>query len=650
MPLSADTLATLRELLKSCSAQVVGVDESRGTGFFVKDRLLLTCAHVANGSVGDAIKVKPFGRPERGGTIRDIRTEKTIDLALVDVDAVDGDEPSQPAVLLDRRVSDGVDYYAIGYPTDALGGPAGLEEIRYKGHSQRDSDTRAPTSLVLEAGGPLIVSGLSGGALLNTETGAVVAAVQYARDTTEDSGGGGIVIARAAEAFHEIRELLDEPPLGARRWRDTLGRENWKALGKAWAWRRSYDVVVSGNARGWQVGLASDADSRQEITVRDLLNLPDDVSEALFSWAQLRRVRQEDEVRLLGRLLAAAVFPAHVGSMIWRDRAATEMRVRLHVDADSTLFDVPWEFVAVPTDDGEKHVAASRGMEFVRVAPHSSPGKVSTLAGAGEAGVLGVVMQPPDWQNRMPRFTQSGSITEWPKEQEIMRRLRESIAGANGFRFLPVEAAPLENPDWVTFINALEMERPSGVALEVVHYVGFGRLEGDREELAFSDGEGDADWFPVSEVCAKVAHSGARLFVVEFELPRADMQLLTIGPRAFLAALSNRVNALVLTRFPVHPRQFGIFNGALYRELGEGATIEAAVNQARREVSERKSLGDAAAFGWFTLVTGPQADTRLLPAQPPGVRGIKQESTPGEPQPAVAATDRPVETFVRGPT
>jgi hypothetical protein len=640
--IEAESREKLREVLSKCSAQVVGVDGSRGTGFFVTDCLLLTCAHVVKGKKGDPVGVSPFGAPNRSGTIRDVRHDLDIDLALVDVDPDDGDEP-QPAVVLHPKLDHDVFYDAAGYPKEELGGRTGLEVITYRGHRRRDANSTIDSLLVLDAGGPLIGSGLSGGALVSTMTGAVAAVVQYAQRPGLDSGGAAIPIALAAEEFPEIAELIADPPTSARWWRDALGSVHWQALGHALQWQRSLDVVVSGTRSAWEVWVDPDTTSRHAITAR---NLPNEVSESLFQWAERRRARRDDEVRLLGRLLGAAVFPEAVSARLRDDRLADELRVRLRVDGDSDLFDVPWEFV---TDANDRHIAAEEGLGLVRVADHATPDKVDRLPAPGEVGVLGVVVQPPAWQDRMPSFVYSGKSVSWPDEHTIIARLREMVDGASGFRFLPVGDSPLENPTEYEFAVALETPAPQGVTLEVVHYIGFGHVEDGVPKLGFADGWGDVEWTPMSDVLAKVAASGARVLVVELALSRFDMELELVSPRAFLGALTNRVNAVVFTRFPVHPRQFQTFNSALYRELGAGCSIEAAVHQARRQLKGTPSLADAAGFGWFTLVTGPLADMALRPmhvdAPGEGPKQLVARST--EAVDDAATSDATRETFAR---
>jgi len=585
--------------------------------------------------------VRPFGAQNRTGEIRDIRPELNVDLALVEVEGDDGDEP-QPAVVVHPQLDHDVVYVAAGYPKAEFGGKSGLEVIAYDGHRRLDADSTTDILLVLEAGGAVIGSGLSGGALLNTMTGAVAAVVQWTKVPDEDSGGAGIPIQLAVKEFPEIEELITDPPTAARRWRDALGDNRWQALGHALQWRRSFDVVVCGTRGAWKVWVEPDDGTHEEITAR---NLPNEVSESLFQWAERRRPRRDDEVKMLGRLLGAAVLPEAVSARMRGDRLADELRVRLRVEGDSDLFDVPWEFV---TDAKERHIAAEEGLGLVRVAEHASLEKVDVLPAPGEVGVLGAAVQPPAWQERMPSFVYSGKSVDWPPEHKIVQRLQEMVDAASGFRFLTIDGAPLENPTLYQFGMALSRPPPAGVTLEVVHYIGFGHVENGVSKLGFSDEEGDVEWSPMSDVLAKVAASGARVLVVELALPRFDMELEPVSPRAFLPALDNRINAVVFTRFPVHPRQFQTFNDAFYRELGAGSAIEVAVHQARRQLKGTPSLSDAAGFGWFTLVTGPRADLALRPmhVEIPG-EGPKQAIARPEGAAGEAAARDTRETFGR---
>jgi hypothetical protein len=82
-------------------------------------------------------------------------------------------------------------------------------------------------------------------------------------------------------------------------------------------------------------------------------------------------------------------------------------------------------------------------------------------------------------------------------------------------------------------------------------------------------------------------------------------------PPSKLLTLRGRTNAVVFTRYPVHPWQFATFNTRFYHAL-ESKAVEQAVRDARLQLAEDQPLNDAAGFGWITLVTGPTAGMRIV--------------------------------------
>ena len=480
-PIAAATLTDLRALLKACSAHLVTSDgTARGTGFFIDDHLLLTCAHVVKGPEGAKLTVEPYGRPKREGTIVAFLDGKDKDVALVEVEPVEGEE-LQPAVVLDSAMADGITYYAVGYPKEALIDAAGLEEIGYRGHPKSPAPG-VVTLLMLEAGQAAVGSGLSGGALLNSETGAVVAIAQYSEDTKTDAGGAAIPVARASEVFEAVARRVAGPPLATHAWRKALGRDGWVALGKPWGYRESLDIMVSGDRTSWSVKLKDDANA-QQVTVRDL---PDELSDAVFQWAQRRGIRANEEVKLLGRLLAGAVLPSPLSSSIGRSLLADDVLIRLCVDSARTseLFDVPWEFATVQGNGNEGPIAAQERVAFVRVGEHPDPAAVTTRPWEGKARVLGIVVQPEAWQVAMPRLISGNKNVEWPKLGQLKTKLEATIATMPQFR-----PDVLENPTASDITGKL---RPAAgqddLSTEVLHYIGFGRVDGNAPQIAVSDG------------------------------------------------------------------------------------------------------------------------------------------------------------------
>jgi hypothetical protein len=624
VPPETPFLEGIRKILPACCAHVRGTGgKAQGSGFFIDEELLLTCAHVVVGNEKDQVDVEPIGRPSRKGTILKVLGEKTVDLALVEVKRLDGEEP-QDAAVIDGALDDNIDYYAVGFPVEPMAGSsAGYQEIAYKGNAHITGST--PALLILQAGGALVSPGMSGGAVLNARSGAVAAIVQYRQDRQIPSGGGAIPIARASELLPEVRECLDKPPVATKRWRDELGEDAWRALGKSWGWRDELNIRIEGTPSCWKIGV----NGATPLSLTGA-GLPENVSEALFHWAQRRRVRRREDVRLLGRLLAAALFPDSVLARVKRGANNDQMLVRLWFEGESVLFDVPWEFASVEIGGKDRHLAVDPQMGLVRVGAHPNEDKVQIAAMADNGAVLGIVVQPEMWAPYMPKLLTSGPPEEWPSLKKLKEKLGEAIDKA-GKRVVESQEVPRlrallqENPTAPEVKHAL-----ATASFDIVHYVGFGHVDHGTPSIAFVDDDGMLVWRDVNEVFGWVADADARLLVVELLLPSMVAELEPIPPRAFLSALSDRINAVVYTRLPVHPKLSNSFNNAFYYALGEGRSVEAAMQYARRALHDGQVAGDAASFGWFSLLTGPKADTQLLKTGV-GVQAEARSSVPHGP-------------------
>ncbi|RZU75498.1 trypsin-like peptidase [Micromonospora kangleipakensis] len=592
MALPANTVSKLTGVLKSCTALVLIDGNPRGTAFFISENQILTCQHVVKNR--DEVDVRPYRRKVRKARVVAREPETGLDLALLEV-SPDPDEDSQPCVLLDERL-DEADYYLAGYPKE-IGLEPGLEVFKVAGHP-RETSAGALQQLQLEAG-KQVTWGLSGGPVLNTATGAVTAVVRSAKDPLGALGGGAIPISRATEAFEQVRQVVKEPPLAVRKWRDALGRNLWQQLGRGWDMHARVDLMVSGARNKWCITTDPTGSPGQYITGRDL---GDDVTEAMFRWAQRRRISAREEVDLLGRLLAGALFPSTVASHLKILGNADEVLVRLHLDQDTNLADIPWELAAVPGQE-KKFLAANPRYRFVRVVDEAEP-PAAPVADAAQIRVLGVVALPPRW--KFPTIYEERPY-EWPDVTDVWGRLRESIGGA-GFELVQLtDAEPFE----------LRNDLETG-SFDVLHYVGVGRIgKNGQAQLSMVDAvEGDGTWQNVDEVLAWAAVGGVRMVLLEFTLPPADQVAEAVSPSALGEMIQGSISAVVFTRFPVHPRQFQSFNRGFYRHLGRGESVETAVQLGRGMLEQNKFVEDAACFGWFTLVTGPQSDIRLVQPQP----------------------------------
>lgn len=624
MELAQDSVQELRIVLGDCTAHL-RVGTTGGSGFFIDEDLLLTCDHVVKDA--DEVVVTPLasGKPCNG---RVVDRDQSKDLALIQIEH-SPDIEAQSAVTLHRGMEGGV-YLAAGYPKFELDPRPGFEMIRYEGHTRSDFEDKSDLVLIYDAG-KQVTSGMSGGPVLNTATGAVVAVTRFANDLRFALGGGAIPITIAADSFEEVRRCLDQPPTATRRWRDALGPDGWTRLGYTWeAWKQAIDLYVSGKRSGWRIGLSDDA-SGEEITVQAL---GDDVSEALFQWAQRQRVRGKDQVILLGKLLSAALFPDAVKKKFLTARQADDLLLRLHVAPSSGLTDIPWEFAAVPGGGDEAFLAIQSDLAFIRVAPSPGLRPVSNpRPGTPPIRVLGVIVQPDKWQKQLR------VVRQWKVDKnDIESALRAKVERHHG--------------RWKAQVNRETADVKAVAAddqYEVFHYIGFGAmLDRGGAHVAMYDGPGsDPRWEPVEDFFKLAAQSNAQVVVVEFGSPPPDVEAEPIPPSALIqAALDVQLNAaIVFTRYPVQPRQWQVFNDGFYEALGDRETVEMAVQRGRQRLWDNKPLSDAATFGWFTVVSGTAAHTQLA-SKPDGQPELeaKQDSPPaGAGQARRFAEERPDE-------
>ncbi len=588
MEIPDETLERIRDVLRQATALVVVDGRPIGTAFFVTDRVLLTCEHVIRGHPD--CEVEPFGRARRPAAVLDA-PDAEADLALLSVEP-DGAEPPQPCVALDTLLHDG-GYSVAGFPR-AEGFAAGLEVFGVTGHPRQALDGTDQV-LQIEAGRQ-VTWGNSGGPVLSLRTGAVVGVVRLSNDPQDALGGGAIPMSRAAQSYEQVRRLLAEPPPAVRQWRDVLGRSVWQALGKSWDIAASVDLRVSGARKRWKISMDQTAGS-EDVTGPDL---GEDVAEALFRWAQRRRIRSKEEVELLGRLLASALIPGSVAEHLRAVSGADSVLVRLHVEHGNDLADIPWELAAVP-GKRDSFLAADSAFRFVRVIDASDP--AGRPVPTDTVDVLGVMAQPPRWRFPVVFSPNGGEPYEWPKFEEQCLGFRQSVEG--GAFKLDLRAGPQKGD----LRTALE-SRP----FQVLHYVGVGRLGRTGEPLiAVVDDDGDAeDWEELTPILDLASTRGVRLVVLELMLPPDGRDYDPITPSTLSNVIKGSVNGLVLTHLPVHPKQIRMFNKPFYEALRAGESIETAVQRGRRALGNSNPVEDAAGFGWFTVATGVQSDIGLV--------------------------------------
>jgi hypothetical protein len=612
MALGEGIIGRLKEVLRETTALVFVDRQPVGTAFFISDELLLTCAHVVQ---GQAVEIWPYERKRRPAQI--IRKSDS-DLALLR--SLPGNAEPSPCVVLGQISYPGRCFVA-GYPR-AYGDARGSEVFDVSVYMSKDL-MGGDQTLVIEPG-PIITWGMSGGPVVSAYSGAVIGVVRTSKDPQDALGGGAIPISRAAEAFSEVEDALQKPTSAIRAWRDVLGRDNWQRLGMSWNTEDRIDLHVSGALTRWVIRIEQDAKLKVRLGGG---NLGEEVAEAIFHWARRRHARGPEEVALLGRLLGSALFPRAVRRHLVKASLADSVLVRLHVEEDNILADIPWELAVVPLPgNGEdvRFLAEDRSLRFARVVdkPDNS---FPPVIPKSQASVLLVVAQPPGWKHKNVLGPHGGTPDRWPS-QDTMRKLFSNSIDAKVFT-----VGQPRSPGQGSLHHELEKAYEEGRPYDVLHYIGTGHQENGKASIVFVGDHGQERWEDVRNVLDAAARFRVRLIVVELMLPPEDHDLQQLSHRAFRKLIRGSVEAAVLTNLPVHPEQCEIFNSKFYESLGRGETVETAAQLARRDLYYDKPVGDAAGFGCFSIVTGPQSDIRLVSPrqQDPTVRGAQQLGADG---------------------
>ena len=622
MNLSPENIEHLKDVANQATALVIVDEKPVGAAFFISEDLLLTCGHVAT---QETVTIKPSGRPCRSADVIDMND--AADLALLSSHRVQGERPA--CVVLDQTPHHG-DCFVAGFPREDDLDP-GSEVFDVQAHPRRDLEG---SDQVLEIDpGKIITWGMSGGPVVSVRSGGVIGIIRTSKDPVNALGGGATPISRAIGAFPQVAEILPMSTLAMVPWRDALGRDNWQELGKSWNIEECIDLRISGKKHRWLISLDQAAGPMRDLTGPDL---GEEVSEAIFYWARRRHARGISEVALLGRLLGSALFPQDIANHLSSLMRADSIFVRLHVEHGNDLAEIPWELAAVPRER-DRFLAAAQQFRFARVM--DKPAIPTISAGPkspADVKVLAAVAQPVGWKYPEIHRLYGGEPYVWPKATMMCKRLRASIE-RNGFK-----ADVYESPQQHDVGLALDDSNRNGKPYDVLHYMGTGQRGPDgNAQIMFVDEDGEVSWDDAERLLETAAHTGVRIVVLELMQPPEGQDYEPLTQHALRDVVGGSVNAVVLTHLPVHPKQCQKFNDRFYELLGQGRSVETAVQLARYKLMYDKPMDDAAGFGWFTIVTGPQSGIRLVSLRPedPMVSGVPHLATADR---AVDSTGEPV--------
>jgi hypothetical protein len=435
---------------------------------------------------------------------------------------------------------------------------------------------------------------MSGGPVLNLETGAVVGVVRSSKDPQDALGGGAVPMNVAFDHYDELTEFGKNAPVAVQRWRNVLGPDLWHAHGQMWELDTEIDLTVSGTRNAWQI--RAKLISEEGVTL-SASNLGADLTEAMFRWAQRRRLSTQEEVDLLGRLLAKGLFPPAVEHHLKSLSEADALTIRLHVDTEHGLEDIPWELTCAP--DSTDFVSAHPHYRLLRVddrarsdpAPENLPEQISVL------GVMGL-----PWIAPMADF--EDELAGWPPVEEIEKSLAANFDGSvYSYTGLGDELK--------------ELQKALGEGTyDVLHYIGIGRVSPDRRraQVRMADYKTRSP-VDVQDVLTWARDAGVRVVILQLAEPPMIQGPEPLSVSSLGEMLSGSIQAVVLTRFPVHPRQITSFNYWFYSELGEGRTLEEAVQEGRRRLRQAPVVEDWAGFGAFAVITDGSREIRLVAPQ-----------------------------------
>ena len=199
---------SIYDLLSLCTVKIAVVQSgSSGTGFFVADCRVVTCAHVLKGHADSTIAVTWQGKTSE--TVRVIEIyQGPIDLALLNVEFSPQMHP--PCVFLDEAVNPFDRLYAYGY-SDYFPNGSSIT-VRCEGKVNENNTTL----IKVQAG--QVRPGHSGPPALNNETGKVRGLISQTRNRSTDLGGFLIPTTVIFTYFPNLRTLNQETATQTQQW------------------------------------------------------------------------------------------------------------------------------------------------------------------------------------------------------------------------------------------------------------------------------------------------------------------------------------------------------------------------------------------------------------------------------------------------
>lgn len=212
----------LEDLLEKCTVRI-HTDNSQGTGFFVAEKLILTCSHVVTNNSIENVLVSIFWKEtqkEYKARVKDQITDLNIDLALLEI-IDDSFDENHPCVYLglERSIS-GDSLASFGYPKNSICGDTVTFE--YEGTSCPGNKENRNGLWLHKIKGGEANYGLSGAPLLNTITEEVCGIICISRGIGTDLGARATPTEMIFKYISKLKENNQSFHEKDRRWKSRL--------------------------------------------------------------------------------------------------------------------------------------------------------------------------------------------------------------------------------------------------------------------------------------------------------------------------------------------------------------------------------------------------------------------------------------------
>jgi hypothetical protein len=646
MPIAGSEEA-LKELLNRCTVKI-HVGSGWGTGFFVAPRVIITSYHVVKDAITKQVPVMATtfdGRPFAATVRADgFRGPGWPDVAILDVAADD-----LPCVVFDTdQVPGEARLFTGGYPSESS--VVYQTKLLVSGGEQNyDVDSAGVRRPNLRLNADTVVGGMSGGAVVNLNTGFVCGVVRLTIDARYPVGGFATPMSSVLAELPILRGPLDRPGPAAKAWIDLLGpihlrdfRRN--ADGARWdAEERTRrvdlnlerDDAADSLLTEWRVATPSAPVKAALVRGSDLGAM---VMEAVERWSQRRTLgTNKFEADLLGQMLYRALLPKKIEALVEKESlSANQVLVRVHVKPGSRLAKIPWEYTLKP--DASDTVATKSSMAFSRYVDAKS----ASIQLQDSARVLVVVERPREFWDRPPLRALDYELDPPHRGSQITADLLSALDRSGRFYSHSLTDVPF---DEVT--DVISEQGP----WDIIHYVGVGwdaETENREPTLGFS---GTSEQTPLPSVMSVIAgHARCRLVVVQLLSVPPEVVRIPIGPLALLPLISGGVQALVVGQHAASLAHILGFSQRFYTAIAAGDAVEFAVQKARARMRASPPDLDYTAFGTVTVTTTEAGELRLLTRATNLVRDSSSDrvgarSTSKDPQrstgPTLINRDRP---------